>query len=302
MIGVRSKQQHAAVISYSYFLRDSRVRRYAEALNDFGYQVDILSLNEEIPSSFPFSFIFFPMRRKRYGIFWYFIEYPLFLLFSLFYLSVNSFKKRYKVIQVFNLPDFLVFTAIVPKLLGAKVILDVRDLSPQLYQTKYKVSDKSLMVNILSSLEKYSLRFSNIVLTANPLFKSLLEKKYPWISQKIKLAYECADQRIFYPSRSKKTDRIFSLLYIGTVEKRFAIDMIIRSLPIVIKEKPNCRLTIIPKITDEGNYFLGIKRLINRYNLTDYVDILQPLPLEQIADEIRKADIGLVLELITKPS
>lgn len=295
MIGVRNKQQCAAVISYSYFLRDSRVRRYAEALKDFGYQVDILSLREEIPSSFGFSFIFFPMSRKRYGIFWYFIEYPLFLLFAFFYLSINSLKKRYKIIHVFNLPDFLVFTAIIPKLLGAKIIFDIRDLSPELYQTKYKVSNKSFMVEVLSLIEKYSLNLSDVILTANPLFKTLLEKKYPWVSSKIKIAYECADQRIFYPAKTTKSGKEINLLYIGTVEKRFAIDLIIKSLPEVLKKKPNCRLTIIPKISDEGNYFLGIKGLISRYNLSDHVEILQPLPLEGIANEIRKADVGLVL-------
>lgn len=290
-----NRQKSACAISYSYFLRDSRVRRYAEALKEYGYQVDIVSLNEVIPSSLPFSFILFPLKRRRCGMFWYFIEYPLFLLFALFYFSVNSLKKRYKLIHVFNLPDFLVFTAIIPKLLGAKIILDVRDLSPQLYQTKYKVLDKSLMVKILNFLEKYSMKFSNVILTANPLFKSLLEKKYPWINQKIGVAYECADQHIFYPSKARRNDKTINLLYIGTIEKRFAIDLIIKSLPLVLKEKPNCYLTIIPKITDEGSYFSGIKRLISRYNLGNHVDILQPLPLEQIADEIRKADIGMVL-------
>lgn len=289
------RYKYAAVISYSYFLRDSRVRRYAEALNDFGYKVDIITLNEQIPPSFPFSFILFPLKRRRYGIFWYFIEYPLFLLFSLFYLSFNTPRKKYKVIHVFNLPDYLVFTAIIPKLLGAKIILDIRDLSPELYQTKYRVSERSFIVRILSLLEKYSLIFSDNILTANPLFKSLLERKHPFLSEKISLAYECADQRIFYPSITKKVNKEFNLLYIGTVEKRFAIDMIIKSLQLVVKQKPNCRLTIVPKIYDEGSYFLAIKRMINRYNLNDHVRILQPLPLEEIAEEIRKADMGLVL-------
>lgn len=288
-------KQYASVITYSYFLRDSRVRRYAEALKDFGYQVDIFALDEQISSIFPFTFILFPITRRRFGVVWYFIEYSLFLLFVFFCMSFFSLKKKYRIIHVFNLPDVLVFTAIIPKLLGAKIILDIRDLSSELYQTKYKVSSKEFIVRILNFFEKYSLIFSDRILTASPLFKSLLEKKYLWLRTKIQLAYECADQRIFYPAKDKSRGKKFNLLYTGTIEKRFAIDLIVKSMPLVIKEMPNTKLTIIPKISDEGNYLLLIKKLIDKYRLNMHIKILQPLPLDDIAEKIREANIGLVL-------
>ena len=47
-------------------------------------------------------------------------------------------KHAYDVIHVHNMPDFLVFSALFPKLLGAKVILEVQDVSPELMAAKAK--------------------------------------------------------------------------------------------------------------------------------------------------------------------
>ena len=44
------------------------------------------------------------------------------------------------------MPDVLVFGAIVPKLLGAKIILDLHDPMPELMQTIFKLPEDSFSV------------------------------------------------------------------------------------------------------------------------------------------------------------
>jgi hypothetical protein len=44
---------------------------------------------------------------------------------QIFYLASRSLTRRYDLVHVHNMPDVLVFGATVPKLLGARVILDL---------------------------------------------------------------------------------------------------------------------------------------------------------------------------------
>ena len=67
----------------------------------------------------------------------YLVNYFLFFVSASISLVSQHLKNRYQIIQVHTMPDFMVFVAIVPKLLGAKVILDVHDLMPELYQSKF---------------------------------------------------------------------------------------------------------------------------------------------------------------------
>lgn len=287
----------AAIITYSYFSKDSRVQRYSESLKKYGFQVNVFSLYEifHVPSSY--SFFMFPIKRRRLGILWYFIEYFLFLLFCFFYLTLNSFRKRYRIIHVFNMPDFIVLAAMIPKLLGAKIILEIRDRSSNLFQTKFSVDKNHPLMILLSLLERSSIFFVDKILTANPIFKTILTQKYPLIKNKIEVIYECADQKIFFP---KKQDfiykkRIINLLYFGTIEERFAIEEIVKSFALVVKKNPRCRLLLIPKISEEGKYFDSICNIIKKCNLNSYVKVLSPLPLYKMAKEVQKADIGFVL-------
>ena len=47
------------------------------------------------------------------------------------------------------MPDFLVFCALVPKILGAKVILDQHDPMPELMKTIFGIADSSFSVRVM---------------------------------------------------------------------------------------------------------------------------------------------------------
>src|SRR5207245_4474595 len=44
---------------------------------------------------------------------------------------------RFDTLQVHNPPDFLIFTGLIPKLLGRRVILDVHDRTPLIYAARF---------------------------------------------------------------------------------------------------------------------------------------------------------------------
>src|SRR5262249_52519136 len=82
--------------------------------------------------------------------------------------------RLYDFFPVYSLPHFLVFVALVPKLMGAKVVLDVHDILPELYASKFGVGRKSLGFKIMLFLERVSAAFADHVITANHLWQERL--------------------------------------------------------------------------------------------------------------------------------
>lgn len=84
------------------------------------------------------------------------------------------------------MPDILVFAALVPKVCGARVVLDLHDPMPELMMTIYGLTPESFGVRLLKRFEKWSISFADAVLTVNQACKKLLRpavarrKKFTW--------------------------------------------------------------------------------------------------------------------------
>src|SRR4030042_1271321 len=64
-----------------------------------------------------------------------------FFALSTFLVTKLHLRKKYDVIQITSPPDFMVFTTILPKVLGAKVVLDIHDIVPEFYQRKFYLKE-----------------------------------------------------------------------------------------------------------------------------------------------------------------
>ncbi len=92
-------------------------------------------------------------------------------------LAGRALKRRYDLVHVHNMPDVLVFSALVPKLLGAKVILDLHDPMPELMMTIFGLRENSRSVRLLKILEKWSLGCADAVLTVNEACKKIFSAR-----------------------------------------------------------------------------------------------------------------------------
>ena len=114
------------MIVHSYYEEDPRVRREAEALVARGRPVDVIALR--LPGD-PANGILNGVRIRRLGVqrhqgagLWVYLrEYLSFLVRAGWAATTAYRSRRYRVIQVHSLPDFLVFAALPVKLAGAKV-------------------------------------------------------------------------------------------------------------------------------------------------------------------------------------
>src|ERR1700720_901083 len=157
---------------------DNRVRRKVKALVAAGFSVDVLALRS--PGATKTYTLdganvrTISLSKRRGSLARYAFEYVVFFLWVLGRLTVQNLRRRYAVIDVNTLPDFLVFASACVKWMGAKVILDMHEVTPEFYMSKYGIAEKSWWVRLLKYQEKISIQFADHVITVNEPIQDLL--------------------------------------------------------------------------------------------------------------------------------
>jgi glycosyltransferase involved in cell wall biosynthesis len=287
------------VVHAYYPLGETRVQREALALVGAGYQVDVISLRKEGEPKCDrldgVNIYRLPVgRHKGAGPIVHLLEYlTFFLLASAKVLSLHV-RQRYCVVQSHNLPDFLVFVGLVPKLMGARLILDIHDLMPEFYAASFETDMASLPVRLLTIEEQLSCRFADrvIVVTENAR-QSLIGRGTP--STKVSVVMNVADSRIFYRAPNGRpptpdTEQ-FNLIYHGTLTYRYGVDLLVRAVDQVRKRIPGVHLSILGagELRDE------LEALITELDLHEHVylsaDVIEVTELPEL---IRQAHAGVV--------
>ena len=119
------------VVRQYYYPLDIRVRREVEALLAAGHEVDVVCLQgPEQPVSERDGRLRvrrLPLRHRRGGgAVGYVSRYGSFLLLAAAVVLALHLRRRYAVVQVHSLPDPLVAVGLLPRLLGARVLLDLQ--------------------------------------------------------------------------------------------------------------------------------------------------------------------------------
>jgi len=284
------------MVCQSYYLRDPRVRREAEALADAGFMVDVIALRDKEEKRSEtvngVNIYRLPIMRKRGGIVRYLFEYFFFFILSSLLLTYLFIKKHYRLIQVHTMPDFLIFCALTLKIFRVRIVLDVHEPMPELFMSKYGLRRDNFFIKILRIQEKISFAFSDHIITIHKPLKELFIKRNKISEKKVSIVLNIPDSRIFSVKNKKKVkvkDNNFILIYTGTVAERYGLDIAVRGLAFLRDKIPGLKLMII----GEGEHLPYVKELVLKLNLEKYVEFFDPVPIDKIPDFINKADLGI---------
>ena len=237
-----------AMVIYAYYESNQRIEQYVNALVQRGDTVDIISLNRGgLPAleTMRGAKIHRMQTRRvhRESFLTYASQITTFMIRSFLFLAKKQFVDPYDVIHVHSVPDFLVFSALVPKLRGVPLILDIHDILPEFYSTKFRARKGSLIFKLLVLAEKLSIRFSNHVIIANPIWhERLLQRSAS--PEKVTTIWNYPDPKIFFPRPKKRTDEKFVMLYPGSLNWHQGLDIAIRAFAKVTEEVPNAEFWI----------------------------------------------------------
>ena len=234
-----------------------------------------------------------PIEHRRGGKFSYAYQYSAFILACTWILAVRSLRRRYALVYVNNMPDVLVFCSLIPKLLGAKVILDQHDPMPELMTTIFGLDRNSFSVRVMKLLEKWSIAWADLVITVNIACKRIFSQR-SCRPEKIGVIMNAPDGEIFRFRAARQAapaEGRFVLMYHGSIVERNGLDLAVAALARVRKSIPEAELRIYGRRTPFLDECLRDAR---DRGLEDCVHYLGPRTLEQLALDIENCDIGVI--------
>ncbi|MBZ0152754.1 MAG: glycosyltransferase [Planctomycetes bacterium] len=287
------------MVVHAYYEGDARVRRYAESLAAGGHQVTVLALRDrgkaKVEALRGVRVERLPLSRRRGGTLRYLFEYCWFTLLCGLVLTWRW--RRYDVVHVHNMPDFLVFAALVPRLFGRVVLLDVHDLMPEVYCSKFKTSVRHPGIWPIRVQEWLSHRFASACIFATERFRRGALERGTVREHRSIAVMNAADTTLFdrqaAPWRGPD-DGTFVMLYLGTVSHRHGVDQCVRVLPLVRERLPGIRLRIHAKLSEaEGKPLQELEALASELGVRDLVEIGPPLPLQEVPAAMSRASVGV---------
>ena len=289
------RPRHCMVVHAYYPLTETRVQREAEALVAAGFAVDVICLRGEGEAP-----------RERYrgadvhrlpvavdksSLGRQFLSYLRFFALAAVHLSRLHLRRPYRSVQVHNLPDFLVFCALVPKLRRVPVILDLHDLMPEFFVARFGSGRRRMLATLIRRQERLACRFADHVITVSQHWRqALIDRGLP--PERCSVVMNVPDERIFGPRpRLGPTGSWFRLIYHGTVTERYGLDLAIRAIDLVKDEIPGIHLTIM----GTGDHLPALIELRRRLRLEDRIELNdRHVPEMQLADVIASADVAVV--------
>lgn len=290
-------RSRVCMIVHAYYpVGETRVQREAAALTAEGFDVTVVCLQDEDESSTErvddVDVRRLPVRRNRgSSMLAQAFEYLRFLIQSGIWVTFTHLRRRFDVIQVHTPPDALVFAATVPKLLGAKVILDIHDLLPEFFAARSGRSLDDPVLAVVRAEERISCRFADRVVTVTSHWRDELARRgIP--ADKLAVVMNLADSRLFRDVGAKTPDPDrFVVIYHGTFTERYGVDLVVDAAAVLRNEIPGLEVRLV----GDGEQREALGRRVRELGLDDVVSLSDGMVgPDRLGEVLAEGDVGVV--------
>jgi glycosyltransferase involved in cell wall biosynthesis len=291
-----SIRRHCMVVDNTW--PDFRVERESRALLAAGWKVDVVCVAEpgepRVEHLDGLTIHRLPVRRRRgEGLRVQLVEYVSFLVLAFVAVVRLDRRRRYASVQVHNVPDFLVFAGLGPRLRGARLILDLHDLMPEFFASRFGGDLSHPLVRLVRLQERLSCAVADRVITVTDLWRDvLIERGVP--ARKIGVVMNLPDPGLI-PPLSPEAERVepagpATLLYHGTLTRRYGIDICLRAVAEVRQER-DLRFVIHGR----GEALPELRALSSELGLDGSVEFsTRFMPTAELPGLLRRAHVGIV--------
>ena len=282
------------MLSYSFYESDSRILQYVSALQERGDVVDVFALRRkgdarlevfgganlyriqyrEVNECGPLSYLFRILR---------------FFLVAFWSIAKQDVLEPYDVVHVHSVPDFLVFAALIPKIRGAKVILDIHDILPEFYASKFGAVSDGLLFQSLTLIEKISAAFADFVIIANEIWYDRLTHRSV-NAAKCETIRNYPDSRFFYERPKRPRDGKFILLYPGSLNRHQGLDIAIRAFSKIADRILDAEFHIYGEGPAKGE-LMGLSKQLG---LVNRIWFHEPVAGDRVGDIMANSDLAVV--------
>jgi len=281
------------MLAYSFYETDARIKQYANALVARGDSVDVIALRQaDQPKHSVINGVnVFRVQTRTINErtpFSYLARILRFLLVSAAFMARRHMSEKYSLIHVHSVPDFLVFAAVLPKLFGVPIILDIHDVLPEFYASKFRVTRDSFLFRCLVLVERVSIAFADRAIVANHLW---CER----VAERSGMPHKCFPIRnypalgLFDPKiRSRKNGK-FLITYPGSLNWHQGLDVAINAFSKVKEQMPDAEFHVY----GEGPAKADLIRLSQSLGLEGRVIFHGMLPTEKIVQVMADTDLAV---------
>ncbi len=296
MASTKAAKPRVCIVRQASYPHDLLVRREAETLRDAGFDVSVVCLRpgqaaeREDVNGIHVHRIAPP--GSMTGVISYVYSYLRFFFLSAFRLSVLHIGRKFDVIQVNTLPDFLVFSTAVPRLLGAKIVLVMYEPMPELWATLY---GNKAMVEVMVLLQKMALAYAHAVFAVTEQQKRTFVRR-GGNPAKMTVILNAPEPRLWdpvkLPAPTEQSSGHFTIICHGAIEERYGHDTMLQAVDRLKDRIPGLRLRILGK----GSYVDKFLAMVKAMGLQERVTYLGFVPISVMIEELARADAGIVAQ------
>ena len=287
------------MIVHAYYEEDPRVRREAETLVAAGWEVDVVGLRrpDEGPSAMVQGVRLHRLpvgRHQGAGLPVYLAEYGAFLARSMFAAVRAQRHRRYDLVEVHSLPDYLVFAALPLKMVGVPVLLDLHEAMPEFFRSRFPKAANPISYRLLLLQEQLSIAAADEVMTVNePLAERL--RTLGMDPDRLTVVMNSPDLGLFAATRHETrpfmADGTLRIVYTGALTPTYELDVVLRAIAAITARRPD--LAVEARFYGRGDAQPTLEALAAELGIADRVAFPGRIPIEDVPAAIAASDIGV---------
>jgi glycosyltransferase involved in cell wall biosynthesis len=289
-----SRKTRVAIVKHCYFPSHPHIKKDADTLTKNGFEVDVYCCRAK--NSKPVEIVDgitvyrLPGEIRREGLSRYIFEYTNFMFLVALKLIQNSLKRRYDVIEVDTMPDHLVFCTLIPKIFGTRVILYMFENMAELFRSSFKKGTKHFFIRVILFFEKISAGYADRVISADGHYYKQILVSHGIRENKVSVVQNVPNVDTFPINISPpKKDGFFHVVTHGSVIRRYGIQVLIRAVPVLLKEIPNLRVDVV----GDGEYLPEVKKLADSLGINEFVRFTGMVPHKEVPSYLTQAHVGV---------
>ena len=289
-----------AIVVHAVYPGDPRIRRQSDALTAAGHEVDLFCLRgpDEAPEEVdgPMRIVRLPVNRAFTGFAGHLAEYLAFAGMAAIRVTREHRRRRYRLVQVATVPDFLAFSAFPIKLAGVPLLLDLHEDMPEFFRDRFARRALRPLLPLVSGSARASAWFADELITVHePLRRLSIARGVP--AGKISVVMNGADTELFDPSRHPRRgfmeDGELRLVHHSNFQRIYGVDVAVEAVAQIDPAELPARLDVY----GDGPYRPQIEAAITRTGTAGRVHLNGRVAIDDLPALLAGSDIGLVPSL-----
>ena len=285
-----------ALVVHAVVPGDPRIRRQADALLAAGHEVDIFCLRragqaaEETDGGL--RLIRLPVDRSGASFAAHLAEYLAFSALVAPRLVGEHRRRRYRLVQVATLPDFLAFSVIPLKLAGVPLLLDLHEDMPEFFRDRFAHPLLRPLLPVVAGTARAAAGLADALITVHEPLRQLSIARGV-APDKISVVMNSADPLLFDPTRHPRrpfmADGVLRLIHHSSLQPIYGLDVAIEAIRRLGGSPP-----VQLDANGEGPFRPTLEAAIIRTETAAQVRLHGQVPIDRLPELLAGADLAVV--------